>query len=105
MREISYAGAAGEEERSAGPCAPDAPAARLGWLSRGNLELCWKQRERKEERTGFPERANTQGMLVLSTAEAGAGHGLGCAHTGCSQDRSRDVPWSWAAPTTLLPVM
>lgn len=74
---------------------------RQGWLSEGNPELWWKQKKREKERTGFPNRANTQDVLMLSAAETGKGHGLGFPHIGSPQDRSRGGPWSWGAPTML----
>lgn len=87
MQGASSGGVAGEEERSAGSrlgrASPSpeclescrslwSPCSHLaGRLRERNLELWWKQKERKEERTGFPNRANTQDVLELGRTRVG----------------------------------
>lgn len=122
MREKSPDGVAGgEEERSArsglgsasvshrawrgaGPSAPDAQAAHLagrqGWLSEGNPELWWKQRERKEERKGLD--FLTVQTLRMCWCSALLRLGKDMVWDVPTLGVPRDAPWSWGAPTTLF---
>lgn len=114
MQGASSGGVAGEEERSAGPGWAGHPPPQSAWRAAGpcgpHAHTWLGGSERETWSCGGSRRKGRRKGLDFLTVQtlrmcwSWEGHGLGCPHIGCPQQRSRDAPWSWGSPSTVLAV-